>query len=193
MPNLIVTANALNMRAEPDLTGEIITTLNRGDIVVSLDSSRNGYWQRVQSGVHVGWCSYKYLQPLTEDTQAAVKYPWLEIAIAEIGVSEVAGSGSNPRIVKYLQSTTLSGNMASSDETPWCSAFVNWCVEQAGYAGTDSAGARSWLKWGQGTDKPVAGCVVVFKRGAPPNGHVAFFVSMTSDSVRVLGGNQGNR
>jgi uncharacterized protein (TIGR02594 family) len=83
--------------------------------------------------------------------------------------------------------------MACNDETPWCSAFVNFCVEQAGFAGTDSASARSWLNWGRKTDTPVTGCIAVFERGAPPSGHVAFYVSQSADQIKVLGGNQGNK
>ena len=107
-------------------------------------------------------------------------------------MQEVAGAAANPRIVEYLHSTTLENGAASTDETPWCSAFANWCVERAGRAGTDSAWARSWLTWGKATKSPTVGCVVVLQRDAN-KGHVGFFVSRTSTHVRLLGGNQQNR
>lgn len=113
-----------------------------------------------------------------------------EIAKAEIGVKEVKG-GENPRILEYHDCTSLD---ACEDETPWCSAFVNWCCKQAGIEGTGLANARSWLKWGKPLDKPVEGCIVVFKR--PPNpasGHVGFYVRELGNMVRVLGGNQGDQ
>ena len=50
-------------------------------------------------------------------------------ARGELGVQEDTGPGSNPRVIEYLHSTTLEGGAASTDETPWCSAFVNWCVD----------------------------------------------------------------
>ena len=75
--------------------------------------------------------------------------PWLEIAEREQGVAEVPGAGDNPRVVDYLMSTTLGSLENQNDETPWCSAFVNWCMEQAGIKGTNSAWARSWLDWGK--------------------------------------------
>ena len=117
----------------------------------------------------------------------------MTISENELGVCEVSGSDDSSRVVQYLRSTSLGGAMASNDETPWCSAFVNFCVEQAGFAGTDSAMARSWLKWGRNTDKPATGCIAVFARGNPPSGHVAFFVSETNDEIKVLGGNQSNK
>ena len=104
---------------------------------------------------------------------------------------EVTGSGDNPRIVEYLQSTTLDAPEACQDETPWCSAFANWCVERAGHAGTDSAWARSWLTWGVATDTPREGCIVVLDRGAG-SGHVGFFVMGTATEIRLLGGNQSD-
>jgi uncharacterized protein (TIGR02594 family) len=124
------------------------------------------------------------------------KHPWFKIAQQEIGVEEVPGPGDNPRIVEYLESTSLGSPESENDETPWCSAFVNWCMEQAGIKGTNSAWARSWLKWGREPDmeKPDewAGCVVILSRGAN-SGHVGFLDDYDSDRVRLLGGNQGDK
>jgi len=122
------------------------------------------------------------------------KIPWLSIAEVEMhtGVDEVSGGLShNPRIVEYHRTTTL---RATSDETPWCSSFVNWCIEQSGIKGTKSALARSWLNWGDTVAKPARGAVVVFKRGTDKRkGHVAFFWEKRSARVLVLGGNQDNQ
>lgn len=118
--------------------------------------------------------------------------PWFDIANRELGVREIRGPEHNPRVLEYHASTGLS---ADDDETPWCSSFVNWCFEQCGMVGTNSARARSWLDWGQRVGVAVPGCVVVFSRPPKPSsGHVAFFVGRSNggDTVRVLGGNQGN-
>lgn len=120
-------------------------------------------------------------------------YPWMEIARSKLGEHEVPGPGANAFILACLASTTLGAPDNQSDETPWCSAFVNWCVEQAGLEGTHSAWARSWLDWGR---EPVAedewdGCVCVLERGAN-SGHVGFLIDWSEDSVRLLGGNQGD-
>lgn len=121
--------------------------------------------------------------------------PWLAIAMLEADVSEVPGRSDNPRIVEYLQSTTIPAEF-HHDETAWCSAFVNWCMREAGIVGTNQANARSWLKWGLPLLQPRLGCVVVFsadERG-PKAGHVGFYVSETPQKhVHVFGGNQANR
>lgn len=113
-----------------------------------------------------------------------------EIAKGEIGQKEIAGSGNNPRIVEYHQTTSLK---ATADEVSWCSSFVNWCVTKSGQKGTNSAAARSWLQWGEQLKQPVEGCIVVFRRGNPPSGHVGFFVKRDGVNVWVLGGNQSDQ
>ncbi len=116
---------------------------------------------------------------------------WYSIARGELGEEEVHGKGHNPRILEYLHSTNLGKNAANRDETPWCSAFVNWCMEGAGIEGTNSARARSWLGWGEELDEQREGCVVVFKRGKPWQGHVGFIVDIETGWM-CLGGNQSD-
>ena len=116
--------------------------------------------------------------------------PWIPIAQGEIGQHEIRG-GENPRIIAYHATTTLK---ATEDEVPWCSSFVNWCLTQAGYKGTNSAWARSWMGWGYAClQEP--GCVVVLQRGNnAQTGHVGFFMGQKLGGwVSVLGGNQGDR
>jgi uncharacterized protein (TIGR02594 family) len=116
---------------------------------------------------------------------------WLQFAEREIGTTEIAGEVDNARILEYDQCTSLK---ATDDETAWCSAFVNWCMVQAGIKGTNSAAARSWLDWGTVLQTPVEGCIVVLKRGTPPSGHVCFYVGGDADVkyIRCLGGNQSD-
>jgi uncharacterized protein (TIGR02594 family) len=145
----------------------------------------------------VAWCAHKYLVAITDVAQAD-DFPWFKIALSEIGVKEYSGAADNPRVVEYLSSTNLGAKERRNDETYWCSAFVNWCIEKAGYAGTDSAWARSWQNWGRSIDEPVRGCIVVLKRPCDKSdtkkacGHVAFFISRTEKKVRLLGGNQSS-
>lgn len=114
---------------------------------------------------------------------------YLSTARAELGEREVAGRGHNPRIVEYHASTELS---ATADEVPWCSSFVNWVMAKNEIAGTNSAMARSWTRWGTACE-PQVGCVVVLRRGSNLNeGHVGFLLEWTDESVTLLGGNQGN-
>lgn len=117
--------------------------------------------------------------------------PWMNVAKAETGQKEVPGEAeNNPRVLEYLATC---GAKYKTDETPWCSAFANWAMIRAGKQGTNSALARSWLKWGEPIDEPRYGCVVVFKRGTSNwQGHVGFFVRTEGDKILVLGGNQSN-
>lgn len=114
---------------------------------------------------------------------------WFEIAKKELGVSEISGGVHNTRILQYHRATKL---MATSDEVPWCSSFVSWCLEQANIPSTKNAWARSYLDWGVSVKNPVLGCIVVFTR-SKNKGHVAFFVSEDENRINVLGGNQNNR
>lgn len=114
----------------------------------------------------------------------------MPIARGELGQKEVAGPGDNSRIAEYLASTTIGEPYNRNDETPWCSAFVNWCIERAGLRGTRSALARSWLEWGREIREPVPGCIAVFTREG--GGHVAFYLGRSGDNIYVLGGNQSN-
>lgn len=196
-----VIANGLNVRKDPSLDGIILGTFQKDDEVELVDKSENGYWYKVNHNNLTGWVSQKYLVNLANDNMIQdEEFPWMPIVIQEIGVKEFPGPPDNPRIVQYLQSTSLEAPERNNDETAWCSAFVNWCIEQAGFAGTDSSWARDWLNWGIQVDSPRRGCIVIFRRtckGDDPLtrkncGHVAFFIEETSTHVKVLGGNQGN-
>jgi uncharacterized protein (TIGR02594 family) len=116
--------------------------------------------------------------------------PWLTIARGEIGVHETTGPKHTPRILEYHQATRLK---ATADEIPWCSAFVTWCLAQAGVASTRSAMARSYLDWGVHLAYPVVGCVVVYPRGDnAAQGHVGFVESVNGKKIGVLSGNSQN-
>jgi uncharacterized protein (TIGR02594 family) len=189
---MVVTADNLNVRESGGLDAKVTSVLRRGDIVTVLASSPDGVWQKVTADGIDGWASFKFLQPVMDGVVVS-PFRWFDIAMQELGVAELQGEASNPRVVEYLQSTNLPAPLNANDATPWCSAFVNYCVEKAGFEGTNSAGARSWLNWGRATDQPPVGAIVVFERGDPPSGHVAFLMEDVGDGVKVLGGNQGNR
>lgn len=115
----------------------------------------------------------------------APQLSWYKVARKEVGVKELIGNADNPRIVEYHATTTL---RATDDEIPWCSSFINWCMQQAGYTGSRSAAARSWMTWGRAIAKPVHGCVVVLTRQG--GGHVGLYEREDDVYVWLLGGNQ---
>lgn len=134
----------------------------------------------------VGTSSPKDAWTLTDF--AGMKFSWLTIAEKEMGVKEIAGADDNPRVLEYHATTTL---RATDDSVPWCSSFVNWCMQQAGYKGTNSARALSWQEWGsECIDFVPNGSVVVMRRKG--GGHVGFKVGQDVFYTYVLGGNQGD-
>lgn len=108
---------------------------------------------------------------------------------------------NNIEVTKYFSATNMilkrsDGSDLSNDNTPWCSAFVNWCLLKAGYLGTRNAAAISWdqSKWGDVLDEPRYGAIAVIKQGG--GHHVGFYVSTVkikeSSRIVMLGGNQGH-
>jgi uncharacterized protein (TIGR02594 family) len=134
--------------------------------------------------------------------------PWLEVARdeAKFGVLEQRGDAHNPRILGYHDCTHLD---ADTDEVPWCSSFVNFCIYHAGKINplvpkeTKSAAARSWLRYGMNMVIPALGCIVILQRGTGKQpgpdvlrapGHVGFFIDQpTPREIVILGGNQSNQ
>lgn len=181
---LRVTATALNLRVAPDVKSQAIAVLPKNAEIETLAPESNGWVKVRTSNGRTGYVSVKYTAP-SED------FPWMTFARAEIGVKEYPSERHNLRILEYHKATSL---RATSDETPWCSAFVNWCLQQAGILGTNSAAAKSFLKWGREIKDPVPGCIVVLKRGGHAwNGHVAFYLGKNNLNISLLGGNQSNR
>lgn len=122
---------------------------------------------------------------------------WMIVGYREMekGVHEVVGRVHNEDIVKYHQSTF--GGRIVSDETPWCSSFVNWCLREASVAGTNSAAAASWLNWGTEVGAVYGAVMVIFNKNKPADSpgtgnHVAFLVQETETHYRLLGGNQSD-
>jgi len=152
----------------------------------------------------VGPKTWTALQQLSSSkpvaSASAPKNSWMEIAKAELGVHENAQKGlHNKRIVEYHSTTTLK---ATTDEIAWCSSFVNWVMQQAGYKGTKSALAKSWLDWGGDVPAGRYGAITVIKKkgktsdvatGSTTGFHVGFFESLSTTHIRLLGGNQSDQ
>lgn len=133
-----------------------------------------------------------------ETTEHQLLMPWMPIARNEErkNVSEKAGEGTDPNVMKYLRAsddryeTTAKRNYTEKhggEKVKWCSAFVNWCMEQAGIPGTNNARALSWTDWGQRITEPQVGAVVVLKTTSWR--HVAF-IDYRQGKFVMLGGNQ---
>ena len=122
--------------------------------------------------------------------------PWMAVAREQMsaGVSEDAELRNTSQIKNYF--TTIDAPFAA--DTPWCGAFVGYCVKQCGVdavASTvdrDAVSTRFWEKWGKEATKPFPiGSVVVLKPETS-KGHVGFLAEGSTDTITcLLGGNQG--
>lgn len=115
--------------------------------------------------------------------------PWMALAKAEIGVQEIPGAASNPRIDQFFRETGLA---KPNDETAWCAIFLSWCIKTSTNKPLPySALARDWLKIGSKLPGPVYGAIAItHPLAAGSSGHVGFVVKADDSRVFLLGGNQ---
>ena len=127
---------------------------------------------------------------LVLELEASLEIPsWMPVALAEKGVRVNSDGASNPRVEEYHRST---GSVDLRDSDHWCASFLNWCMQQAGLQGTNSALARSWLSWGDPLAVPRYGCVVVLWRENPgcEKGYAGFFLREDAECVYLFGRDQ---
>ena len=123
-----------------------------------------------------------------------------DLAQRFVGIKEIPGHQDNPQILAMLK---LDNNWPENDETPWCSAFVNYVAWLLRLPRSKSLMARSWLNVGTPVElngAKVGFDVVILSRGkdspgpdvlnAP--GHVGFYAGQHLGNVILLGGNQGD-
>ncbi len=115
--------------------------------------------------------------------------PWLVRAWADFGVTAVSGAGTSSRVHAYY--VDAGHPEVAGDDVAWCAAFVGACLERAGIKSSRSLLARSYLSFGDPLETAFWGAVAIFSRGDDPaQGHVAFVVGETAESIVILGGNQ---
>lgn len=105
------------------------------------------------------------------------------------------GLNETQKVAALRDFLTTGGQNLDPATYAWCAAAVNSSLQQAGYKGTGSNMARSFLQYGDPVKEPQQGDIAVFTRGNPrgPYGHVGFFSGYNPDgSIKVLGGNQSN-
>ena len=125
-----------------------------------------------------------------------INAPWMSVAMGEIGQREFSGSKHNRRIIDYHSATSLH---ATTDETPWCSSYINWCLRQTGISGTNSASVNKWLKWGTPCASEAGAITIIHnpvtarKNKHVSGNHVGFLIQETSSHYWLLGGNQSDQ
>jgi len=119
--------------------------------------------------------------------------PWMEAALQKFRTQQPSRSTERSSVFEFLDTVKDRSkprlehvqHWTGDRCTDWCSAFVNWCLRQAHYEGTDDALALTWRQWGQ----PVQahwGCIAVV---TSPIHHVGFYI-IKRNNVYILGGNQ---
>lgn len=117
--------------------------------------------------------------------------PWMKEARKCLGIRETPGKKHTKAVLDFFAEAGFPE--IKDDETAWCAAFVNAMLSRAGYTGTGSLAARSFLKYGDKLEEPKKDCIVVLKRGNSDwQGHVGFFVRKEGPWIYVLSGNQKN-
>lgn len=119
----------------------------------------------------------------------------INIALSQYGTTEVVGKSHNPEVLKYFKET--GHEWITTDETAWCSAFMNWVALKAKVERSNELTARSWLSVGTEVFIPQLNDIAVFWRESKHSwkGHVGLFIGYTEDRkhIYVLGGNQNNQ
>jgi len=117
----------------------------------------------------------------------------LEIALGQYGIKEIAGKKHNPLVLRYFQET--GHKWVHTDETAWCTAFVNWCAMKADKVYSNKLNARSYLAIGKSIRPPELGCIAILWRVHITSwkGHVGFYITEDEKNVYLLGGNQHNK
>ena len=128
-----VLAETLNIRGAPSTSGAPVGVLRKDEVIEAAADSEDGRWVLTMRNGVPGWVSKKHLKDVPGLPAGSADYAWLGVAARERGVGGLPGPANNQRVLEYLRSTSNLGDLATSrDETSWCSAFVNWCLEQAG-------------------------------------------------------------
>lgn len=137
-----------------------------------------------------------------------IAYRWLESvkglpltirhALAEYGVAEVVGRGSNRTIIGWRDELNQAGVRItgySDDDIPWCGLFAAIVayrrLRRPWEVVASPLWARNWARYGVKSPAPGLGDILVFSRGS--GGHVGFYIGEDATCFHVLGGNQSNR
>jgi uncharacterized protein (TIGR02594 family) len=130
-------------------------------------------------------------RPVTPNATAAAP-EWYKLASQEIGTRE-ENNNSGAAIARYRKLA-----QCGQDHDPWCAIFANamFALCNPPLAGTRSPSSQSFRDNSHFVKLtgPALGAVVVFWRTSPNSGlgHVGFYYGESSESIYVLGGNEGD-
>lgn len=110
-------------------------------------------------------------------------------AMKYYGLHELKNGEPNKTVLEFLNDIS---KVEIKVNTPWCAAFVGSILKKCKIKHSGQLNARSYLKVGEQTKKPVLGDIVVFWRGNKSGwkGHVGFYVGENEHVIYTLSGNQ---
>ena len=187
-------SDSLSMRESPGENSPAIVELKFNRVVNVDVVSPDGRWKHCTNAWgESGWYPVERLGKLGDIViqQQNEEFSYLPVAFAEFGIREIPGNQHNPRILEYIRSTDLARYPSLPDETDWCAAFVNWCVEKVGLPSTNSAVVSPWRNWGIKPPALRRGCVITF-RWDDGWDHISFYLGDIGNYVVCLGGNQSD-
>jgi uncharacterized protein (TIGR02594 family) len=136
-----------------------------------------------------------YFKNMTVDKKYTVQDPSKPLGKdnPKVAYNEEWGQRANPVIKEFFAATKTT---PQGDCTPWCAAFVNWCVLKSKVGKVlGDAGAVSFKKWGDAngfkTETPQTGDICVTFNPSKNRYHVTFVDGVTPSHYYLLGGNQG--
>jgi uncharacterized protein (TIGR02594 family) len=107
-----------------------------------------------------------------------------------LGRADGVTEGLGDRLVMIAQSQLGNGAIYGR-ATLWCGRFMNWALARAGYSGTGSDMAKSFLSFPHTT--PHVGAIAVFNRGGK-YGHVGIVTGFDAEgNPIIISGNHGHR
>lgn len=122
-----ITATGLNLRSKPEIGNNVVTILKKSNELEIVTPDKNG-WTKVKYGIYSGYVSSKYIEVIPDPVPAVMNVTQraLQIALSQLGNAEdPKGSNWGKHIEKYL------GSVGIKSPSPWCMAFVYWCVNEA--------------------------------------------------------------
>jgi uncharacterized protein (TIGR02594 family) len=131
------------------------------------------------------------IRPVTPNATAAAP-EWYKLATQEVGTRE-ENNNSGAAIARYRKLA-----QCGQDHDPWCAIFANamFALCSPPLPGTRSPSSQSFRDNSNFVKLtgPALGAVVVFWRKSPNSGlgHVGFYYGESSESIYVLGGNEGD-
>lgn len=135
--------------------------------------------------------------PYTDQAKPAlVRALWLMNGLNEIGIHEVVGRGSNPKILRWAKDEGgYVATVFTDDDIAWCSLYANHLLTAVGLPGTETLWALDWDSDRTWPNKklpgPALGAFAPMKRSG--GGHIGVIAGRFKDGrLALLAGNQGN-